>query len=272
LERAADINMAANSIWGAVLTKCFLAGQVFCMHGKIPLGYRISEDSVRTAKETDDILIKAVAHTAHGMSNYFRGFLQEAKRHFLEGVKFCERSNHVGWSLLAHHHLAETYFEIGEYQESIVHYDKAASLYEQNKMSPSTVNLNRIGMAKAKVMNNEKSVDLDVLCSYVHENKVKRFNGVMSRYIGEIYLNLDDQYLSDADDWLEKAIEADKTNGMMFHVGQDYALYAELFKRKGDQSKAKENLAKAIEIYKDCGADGWVEKAEKDLAELSTSD
>jgi hypothetical protein len=41
-----------------------------------------------------------------------------------------------------------------------------------------------------------------------------------------------------------------------------------LFKRKEDRSKAKENIAKAIEILKECGADGWVEKYEKELAEL----
>jgi len=56
---------------------------------------------------------------------------------------------------------------------------------------------------------------------------------------------------------------------MMWHLGKDYALYAELFKRKGDQSKASENLNKAIEILKECGADGWVEKYEKELAALS---
>jgi len=39
-----------------------------------------------------------------------------------------------------------------------------------------------------------------------------------------------------------------------------------MFRRKGDQSKAKENLNKAIEIFKKCGADGWVEKYEKELA------
>jgi len=33
-----------------------------------------------------------------------------------------------------------------------------------------------------------------------------------------------------------------------------YALFAELFKRRGDQSKAKENLDKAINIFKECGA------------------
>ena len=44
-----------------------------------------------------------------------------------------------------------------------------------------------------------------------------------------------------------------------------------LFMPKADQSKAKENLDmnKAIEILKDCGANGWVEKYEKKLAELS---
>jgi hypothetical protein len=51
----------------------------------------------------------------------------------------------------------------------------------------------------------------------------------------------------------------------MFHLGKDYALYAELFKRKGDKSKAQENLGKAIEIFKECGADGWVEKYEKEM-------
>jgi hypothetical protein len=37
----------------------------------------------------------------------------------------------------------------------------------------------------------------------------------------------------------------------------------------GDQSKAKENLNKEIEILKECGADGWVEKYEKELAAIS---
>jgi len=45
--------------------------------------------------------------------------------------------------------------------------------------------------------------------------------------------------------------------------------YAGRLKRKRDQSNARENLNEAIEIYKDCGADGWVQKAEKELASLS---
>ena len=56
---------------------------------------------------------------------------------------------------------------------------------------------------------------------------------------------------------------------MRFRLGKDYALYAELFKRKGDRLKAQENLGEAIEILKECGADGWVSRYEKELALIS---
>ena len=56
---------------------------------------------------------------------------------------------------------------------------------------------------------------------------------------------------------------------MMWNLAQDYALYAKLYKRKGDPSKAKEKLNTAIEIFKECGADGWVERYEKEQASLT---
>jgi hypothetical protein len=34
---------------------------------------------------------------------------------------------------------------------------------------------------------------------------------------------------------------------------------------KRDGLKAQENLGKAIEIQKECGADGWVDKYEKEM-------
>jgi hypothetical protein len=55
---------------------------------------------------------------------------------------------------------------------------------------------------------------------------------------------------------------------MRWNLARDYALYAELFKRKDDLPKAGENLSKTIDIFKECGADGWVEKYEKELAEF----
>jgi len=91
----------------------------------------------------------------------------------------------------------------------------------------------------------------------------------MSRYIGEILFNIDDQHLSEAEHWIQKAIEADQRNRMMFNLGRDYLLYADLFRQRGVGEKIRENLGKAIEIFKECGADGWVEKYGKELAQLS---
>ena len=81
-------------------------------------------------------------------------------------------------------------------------------------------------------------------------------------------MNLDDGHLSESQAWIQKAIDEDQRNGTRFFLGRDYALYAEWFKRKGDRSNARENLGMAIEIMKACGADGWVEKYEKELTAL----
>ncbi len=121
----------------------------------------------------------------------------------------------------------------------------------------------------AKVMNNDKNIHLELLRDYAHGIKRELHEGLTYKYMAQILLNIDKDHMPEAEIWISKATEADMRNGMMFHLGKDYALYAELFKRKDDQPKAKEKLGKAIEILKECGADGWVEKYEKELAALS---
>jgi tetratricopeptide (TPR) repeat protein len=133
----------------------------------------------------------------------------------------------------------------------------------------SRANFARLGIARAKVMSNEKDIDLESLYGYVEQNNLKEFDGQMQRYIAEILLNIDNQHLAEAEGWAEKAIDSDKQNDMKFRLGQDYVMCAEVFKRKGDQSKAKENLSQAIETFEKCGADGWVEKYSKEMASLS---
>ena len=82
-------------------------------------------------------------------------------------------------------------------------------------------------------------------------------------------MNSDKHYSREADNWIRKAIQTAEQNHMIWHLARSRALYAEFFKRKGDTLKAKKQLFKAIEIFKECGADGWVEKYEKELAALS---
>jgi hypothetical protein len=73
----------------------------------------------------------------------------------------------------------------------------------------SRANFCRLGIARAKIMSNEKNFDLEYLYGYVEDNKLKELDGQMRRYVAEILLNIDDQHLAEAEDWAEKAIVSD---------------------------------------------------------------
>ena len=156
-----------------------------------------------------------------------------------------------------------------KYETSQEFYERAISLYRSEGWARSGVYVCQTAIALAKAMNKEKDIRINEIFECYEKNKMKMCEGFMLNNIGEILLNIDDQHISEAEDWIKRAIEANQKYGMMWNLAQDYALYAEWFKRKGDLPKAKENLSKAIEVFKGCGADGWVEKYEKELASFS---
>jgi tetratricopeptide (TPR) repeat protein len=270
LEKALKISMAANIPWSISVIKSCIANTVYNSQGRADLGYQTNQEGLRIAEESGDTLSKAEGHTSRGCSCYLKGFLDESEGHLLKGVVYSERINSFSWGGPANAGLGEIYFDKGEFQKSQGYYNKAISLLEHGRLWPSLINLYKIALVRAKVMNKEKDIDLESLYEYEHENKMKSNDGMMARYISEILLNIDERYISEAEDWIKKAIKTDKRNGMMWwHLGRDYAHYAELLKRKGDNLKAKENLGKAKEIFKKCGGDGWVKKAEEEMASFA---
>ena len=268
IQRALDINVAAKNLWGIATMKSNLAFFSHLYHGRINQAFRTSNEGLQIAEESGDIYSKAMAYVIHGASCYGKGLLEEAEKYLLKGLEFCERINFAVWDGVAQYHLGDTYYEKGNFQRSKEHHEKGVGAFERNQSFPSWVGWGKVASTRSKVMNKEKDVNLESLYAHSRNNKVKVAEGGIQRYIGEILLNIDDQHISDAEHWIQKAIEADQRNRMMFHLGKDYALYADLFKRKGDRLKAQENLGKAIEIFKESGADGWVEKYEKELAAL----
>jgi len=268
-QRALDINMAARNLWGISVVQSILA--LFCYYypGKIKLMAQISSEAIRSAEESGDIYSKAHAYNSHGIFFYAKGNLEVAERHLLKAAEFCEKINYHVWNFCARFNLGEVYFELRDFQRSKEHYEKGSFVLDKILWSPSWSNLGKVGLVRSKVMNKEKDVDLEYLYTHSQNNKVKVLEGWFQRYIGEILLNIDEQHLSEAEHWIQKAIETDQRNQMMFNLGRDYLVFADLFKRKGDRLKAQENLGKAIEILKECGADGWVTKAEKELATIS---
>ena len=263
-----EINVAANVFWGISMVKSMIGIWVYDYQGRIDLGYRTTDEAVQMAEDSGDIYSKALAYGSHGYSCYCKGFLEQAEEHLLKGIGFSESINLLSYSLAGLSWLGETHFDMRAYRKSQDCFEKAIPLHEQYRFLPSWLNWGKIALARAKVMNNEMDVDLESLYRYQSENEVKTLEGWMSRYIGEILLNIDEKHISEAEDWIKRAIEADTRNGMMWHLARDHALYAELYKRKSDTPKAKGNLNKAIKIFKECGADGWVTRAEEALAAI----
>jgi hypothetical protein len=117
-------------------------------------------------------------------------------------------------------------------------------------------------------MPGERNANLELFGAITEKIRMKVMKSWSYRYLGEICLNLGGSLIAESEHWIRKAIEMKTKNGMQFELGFSHALYAEFFKRQGEMGKAKEEFGMATGILKDCGADGWVEKYEKEAAEL----
>jgi tetratricopeptide (TPR) repeat protein len=209
-----------------------------------------------------------MSHTIYGASCYAKRDLTGAQDHLLEGRSLCERVGMYTYVAMACFVLAETYFEMKELQKSKECYDQGNRFWGRLQILPSWVRLGQLGMARCGAVLGERDMDLQSLGAIPGKNRIKIAEGSISAYLGEIFLNLGGSHLTEAEHWICKAIEANEKIGARFHLGLNYALYAEFFKRQGDRTKAEENLGKAIEILKKCGANGWVEKYERESAAL----
>ena len=139
---------------------------------------------------------------------------------------------------------------------------------ENASFMPSIIKLYQTCLVRAKVLRHDQDIELTELFACYQNNKLTFCEGWMARTIGDILLHMDDDHLSDAEAWFQKAIEADTRNGLRWHLATDHVLYADWFKKKDNIQGAKEQLTKAIDIFKECGADGWVTRTENTLASL----
>jgi tetratricopeptide (TPR) repeat protein len=269
LEEALKINVKANSLWGITAIKTNIAAWAYCPRGRTEQAYQTSHEALKIAEESGDIYSKGLANYAHGRSYYYKGNLKDAQEHLLRAFDFLQKSNQLVLEGHANSDLGDTHFAMEDYETCQYYYENANTQFLHCNSRPSYTILNKIAIILARIMNNDKDINLNEIFRWHEDIKIKRIVGRASNYIGKILLNIDDHHISEAEDWIKRAIETNQTYGMMWNLAQDYALYADLFKRKGDKSKAKENLNKAIEIFKECGADGWTERYENELTSLS---
>jgi len=268
IAKALEINQAANSHWGVSIIKSNLSYFIYFFKGSMDKSYQTSGEALQGANESGDIFSKAMASVCHGIACYGCGFFEKAILHLTEGCAFCDRIKLVIFHGLAHFFLGEAYFEMGNFKKAEDNYKEAIDILEHNQIIPSWKNVSKSAIARMKVINKDPDVDIEATVGYADVNKARIWDGWIRRNIGEILLNTDDQRLDEAEGWIKKAIEADSNNGTMLNLGRNYALYAELFSRRGDPDKAVTALKKAIEVFKDCGSDGFLKRAEESLASI----
>jgi len=266
--KALDINIAANSLWGIATIKSWTAGWVYNFQGEINLGFKESSEVLKIAEESGDICSKACGYTFHGHSCYCKGYLGEAEEYLVKAINFGERVNDPAVLSGIYFFLGETYLNMGKPVQAKEVLERGISLLEQYGIIPSMVNLFRLALALAKILCGEVDIELEFLYRYQDANKMKFAEGYMRRYLSAIILNVDVERLPEAEDLIKSAIEADTRNGTRFSLAHDFAHYGELCRRKGDSAMAKEKLSKAIEVFKECGADGWVKRSEEALAKI----
>lgn len=268
MQKTLDI-MASNGILYlmAPFKAAFAYYCLFCP-GNIDAGFQMSVEAVQLSEEGGDSFSKGLAYTTHGFSFYGKGLFEKAEKYLLKGIGFCERANEVPWNTKAHCFLAEICFEKGDFLSAEKFYKKGCQIIKNGQQFPSMDGWLKAGLLMTWSMINPNEIDLKTLYTCSRSNKLKVVQGWSSGYIGATLMNMDNCHMAEAQTWIQRAIEENQRNGMRFVLGKNYALYAEWFKRKGDLSKAEENLEQAIKILKGCGADGWVKKYQKQLAAI----
>jgi len=164
--------------------------------------------------------------------------------------------------------LGNIYCERKDYKKAQNYFETGILFLKKGKLMPSWMRAIKICVDKTKLMQGDLKMDLKSLYTYAYENRFKSYDGWLSRFLCEILMNMDDDHKSEAEDWIKRSIELDEKRGLRWNLAKDYTVYSDLFKKNRDSVKAKENLSKAIDIFKQCGAAGWVENYEKELTAL----
>ena len=267
-KRVIDVNMTKKNFGNAAANKGMSAWICSWFWGKCDLGLQVSEEAVELAQKGGEIYSKGFAFNAYGYTWLVKGYPGEAEKYLLEAVACFKKINYQNWNAIARLGLGNIYWERGDFTNSIAYFEEAIRLWDAVGDVSSFANLAKISLALSKSMDHDKDINPETLFAYSKNNRILACEGFYKRGISDLLRRLEGSYRFQAESWINQAIEADRRNGTRYSLARDYLSYANLSINNGDRLKAKENLGKAIETFKECGSDGWVEKYEKELAAL----
>jgi class 3 adenylate cyclase/tetratricopeptide (TPR) repeat protein len=266
LKQVIDHDLEANQLSWAAVVKALTVFLALFLSGKITAADRMSLEALGLAEASGDLYSKVFAYSTYGLSCYGRGQLESAIVNLLKAKELNEKVNQFWWFFAGHYYLGEIFFHQGNYLKAILYYEMAIEALESRKVNPSWLILSEMALARSKSFAGDSDFHPNSIGTSISKNKVKIHDGQLNHYMAEILMKAEPSQPKIIEEWILRAISTDKNNKMQWHLGMDYALYSEFLKQKGEGPKAHENLGKAIEIMKDCGADGWVKRYEERLA------
>jgi tetratricopeptide (TPR) repeat protein len=265
--KALEINVVSHNLIG-IATMTSHIGWAHNDSGQIGVAYEETREAVRASEEGGDLTSKAVSYASHGGSLFRRGFFREAEETLLQSIAACGRAQMPWWIAFSHQCYANTCHAVGEHGLALDHYEQAVQSLDSVGIYPSWVNLWRVGMHRSQAALGAIDVTAEELGRYAAANKLKLLEGATRRSIAETFLHGDRHYWNEAEIWIQDAIGADRENGTRWDLAMDHAVYGELCQQKSDRAQAREHLGKAVEIFTECGADGWVKRTEEKLTQL----
>ena len=268
-ELALDIGRMGNVLWGMASIQSHLAIGVYFYKGQCRLLETISNEILDVSLKTNDMLSKAHASFALGSSKLLYGNLDDAEKHLTKSYELyikCKQAILAAQSLAM---IGSVLIFKEKYELAKECYDKARLTFAENQTKPSAVHIGKVFLGLIELMSNGSGIVLDDLFKCHKKINNKCLKSRASFAMGILLAKLDDGRTSMAEEWIEKSIETNLKYGMNWNLAHDYIVYSEYYQKRGQSIKAKEYMVKAIETFKECGADGWVEKYQKELSNLS---
>jgi len=269
IKTSLDLSVAANNLSAIASSKSYLAINYF-LQGKAGMALQTIKEALQAA-ESEDPVAKQNAYGSYGTICYYMGNLSEAEKYLQMALANFDKAPQLegGWVAA---HLGWLYHDVGEFHKAKEYIQQSHSILENARIIPSFRNLFELIVIINEIMIGGASIDINRLEDLIHAHekcKLPMPESFGFRFICEIFLNLDNQYMSEAEMWIKRSIDFDTNHAIPWYMGKDYILYADWFKKKGDVLKTREQLSKAIDLFRVCGADGWIDTCEKKLALFS---
>lgn len=267
IKESQEISIAAKDNQGIATSQCCLT---LCqtLSGALDRTYPISSETMSVARNTDNPSAIMWATTSHGICCYYRGLFDEAERTLLSGLEWHEKSAQLFWGIVNFTFLGDLNCDMGKYEEALEFYERGIIGLEACGLVPSWSHMLKISAARAEVLAGRRDIARNHLAELYQGIGYKLWLGWSARNIAEIIMRLADGPDPEAKEWLNLAITEDRRNATPWHLARDLVLLAEFSRKSGDLPGAKGQLAEAAGIFGKCGAEGFRERAERELAEL----